>query len=228
MRRPERASRSPGTRPGRLRRAGRGARESRRARSGGSSSASAGVGLRALVRDSDLRSSKLLAQRWGGSASIGNREGGGARAEVVLPVDEAVEGAPSGGAGAGMTRLVALGLLGLVDRGRGRARDPRPDARDDRAARRQLEQGASLAPPAARAAACRDDEEEHDDARRPRRPRRPRRATGSDGRPHRHGRLRLGATGEAAAAGAAATTTRARLRSMEHPFVPLRYERRAL
>jgi two-component system, OmpR family, sensor kinase len=31
---------------------------------------------------------KLLAERWGGSASIGNREGGGARAEVVLPVEQ--------------------------------------------------------------------------------------------------------------------------------------------
>ena len=31
---------------------------------------------------------KLLAERWGGSASIGNREGGGARVEVALPVEQ--------------------------------------------------------------------------------------------------------------------------------------------
>jgi len=31
---------------------------------------------------------KLLAERWGGSASIGNREGGGARIEVALPVEQ--------------------------------------------------------------------------------------------------------------------------------------------
>jgi signal transduction histidine kinase len=34
---------------------------------------------------------ELLAQRWGGTASIGNREGGGARAEVVLPVEHSLD-----------------------------------------------------------------------------------------------------------------------------------------
>jgi len=34
---------------------------------------------------------ELLAQRWGGSASIGNREGGGARAEVLLPVERTAD-----------------------------------------------------------------------------------------------------------------------------------------
>ena len=93
---------------------------------------------------------ELLAERWGGKAAIGNREGGGARAEVVLPLDSGRAGRRAADAGVRVTRLVALGLLGLavaVAVGFGihavtRATIALPVVK--------LEQGASLAPPAAR------------------------------------------------------------------------------
>ena len=53
---------------------------------------------------------ETLARRWGGSASIRNRETGGARAEVRLPVDRSARNLEQ----VSLMRTAALGLLGLV------------------------------------------------------------------------------------------------------------------